>query len=55
LQIDQVCECDGGDCEGDAFGAYVVGEDLGVEDDAGNVNAAAIEEQEDVEGGDARA
>ena len=48
LQIDEIGNGDGGNCERDTFGAEVVGEDLAVKDYAGYIDAAAVEKQEDV-------
>jgi len=48
LQIHEIGEGDSGDSECDAFGAEVVGKDLAVEDYTGDVDAAAVEEEEDV-------
>jgi hypothetical protein len=48
LQIHEIGEGDSGDSECDALGAEVVGKDFAVEDDAGDVDAAAVEEEEDV-------
>jgi hypothetical protein len=48
LQIHEIGEGDSGNSERDALGAEVVGKDLAVEDHAGDVDAAAIEEEEDV-------
>ena len=48
LQIHEIGEGDGGDSECDALGAEVVGKDLAVEDHTGDVDAAAVEEEEDV-------
>ena len=48
MQIHEIGEGDGGDSECDALGAEVVGKDLAVEDHASDVDAAAVEEEEDV-------
>jgi hypothetical protein len=48
LQIHEIGEGDGGDSECDALGAEMVGIDLAVEDHAGDVDTAAVEEKEDV-------
>jgi hypothetical protein len=48
LQIHEIGEGDSGDSECDALGAEVVGKDLAVEDHAGDVDAAAVEEEENV-------
>jgi hypothetical protein len=48
LQIHEIGEGDSGNSERDALGAEVVGKDLAVEDHAGDVDAAAVEEEEDV-------
>jgi hypothetical protein len=48
LQIDEVGQGDGGNRKGDALGAEMVGEDLAVEHNAGNIYAAAIKKKKDV-------
>jgi hypothetical protein len=48
LQIHEISEGDSGDSKRNTLGAEVVGEDLAVEDHAGDVDAAAVEEEEDV-------
>ena len=48
LQIHEIGKGDGGDSECNALGADVVGKDLTVEDHAGDVDATAVEEEEDV-------
>jgi hypothetical protein len=48
LQIHEIGEGDSGDSECDALGAEVVGKDLAVKDHTGDVDAAAVEKEEDV-------
>ena len=48
LQIDEIAEDNGGNCECDAFDPEVVGEGLGAEDHAGSADASAIESLKEV-------
>jgi hypothetical protein len=48
LQVHDAGEGDSGHRECDTLGAEVVGKDLAVEDQGGHVDAAAVEEEEDV-------
>jgi len=48
LEVDKVCQSDCGDRHRDALGSQVVREEFRVEDDAGAINSAAVEEEEEV-------
>lgn len=48
LQIDEIGEGNGGHYECNALGSQVVGEDLGIEDYAGPVDAGPVDSLEEV-------
>lgn len=48
LEVDKVGQSDCGDRHRDALSSQVVREEFRVEDDAGAINSAAVEEEEEV-------